>query len=93
MDPSVTPEDRKVRPSAGARRGRRLDESLDLLYIAVAVLGVGCAVGMVYGWPAGLAALAGAAIAVYGLLHLIRSVARRSLQARMPQRRFPGARR
>ncbi|MGJ7486737.1 hypothetical protein ACSFA2_15865 [Variovorax sp. LT2P21] len=93
MDPSITPEDRDLRPSVGARRARWLDESLDLLYIAFAVLGVSCAVGMVYGWLAGLAALAGAVIAVYGLLHLIRSVAHRSLQTRVPQRRFPGARR
>lgn len=48
---------------------------------------------MAHGWPAGLAALVVVVIAVYGLLHLIRSVARRSLQTPVPQRRFPGERR
>ena len=68
---------------------RRLDVALDVCLLAPFVAGAGIVIGAVWGWPVGVGVAAGITTLLWGVQRAAGAIIRKSLQTRVPQRRFP----
>lgn len=74
------------------KRLQWLVDALDHAQIAFVILMGGIVFGLAYGWIAGVSVVAVTVCMLYGIHRAFESLRRKSLETKIPQRRFPGPR-